>query len=316
VSTFALMMLAALAARGDFDGRVDIGGGRRLFLECRGKGSPTVILESGLRTRGDNWSRKDVVPPNATPVMAGVAAFARVCAYDRPGTSFGVTAADYSRSDPVRMPRTSRAAVSDLHALLRAAGVSGPYVLVGHSFGGVIVRQYASSYPKDVVGLVLVDALPEFVKERMTPAQWTIYTGLNTKPPPGLEKYKDIEVMDFDASLAQLRRVSASTPLRSMPVVVLSKGRPFQLPSRVPPGFADALNAAWAAAQDRLAAALPHARHVVVEESSHYIEIERPDLVVKAVRVVVDAVRAGRPQTDWSQASHRQGSRRRRVNAA
>jgi pimeloyl-ACP methyl ester carboxylesterase len=294
MTTFALMMLAAMAARGDFAGRVDIGGGQRLYLECHGSGSPTVILESGLRTRGDNWSRKDVVPPKATPVMPEVAAFARVCADDRPGTTFGDTAADYSRSDRVRMPRTSRAAVSDLHALLRAAGVPGPYVLVGHSFGGLIVRQYASTYPKDVVGLVLVDALPEFLKGRMSPAQWTIYTGLNTKPPPGLEEYKDIEVMDFDASLAQLRRASASTPLRSMPVVVLSKGQPFQLPSKVPPGFADALNAAWTVAQDRLAAAMPHARHVVVKDSSHYIEIERPDLVVKAVRQVVSAVRAGR----------------------
>lgn len=306
MTAFALMMLATMAAGSDFAGRVDVGGGRRLYLECRGTGSPTVILESGLRTRGDNWSRKDVVPPKATPVMPGVAAFTHVCLYDRPGTTFGVAAADYSRSDPVRMPRTSRAAVSDLHALLRAARVPGPYVLVGHSFGGVIVRQYASSYPKEVVGLVLVDALPEFLKARMTPAQWTIYTGLNTKPPPGLEKYKDIEVMDFDASLAQVRRASASTPLRSMPVVVLSKGRPFQMPSSVPSDFEDALNAAWVAAQDRLAAAMPRARHVVVKDSSHYVEIERPDLVVKAVRQVVSAVRAGR----------RQGSWRRRVNAA
>lgn len=310
------MTLAAVMAGNDVAGRVDIGRGRRLYVECHGKGVPAVILESGLRTRGDNWSRKDVLAAKATPVTSAVAAFTRVCEYDRPGTSFGVSAADYSRSDPVRMPRTSRAAVSDLHALLRLAGIRGPYVLVGHSFGGVIVRQYASTYPKEVKGLVLVDALNEFVKERLSPAQWLVYTGLNTKPPPGLEAYKDIEVMDFDASLAQLRRAAASAPLRSMPVVVLSKGRPFQMPSKVPPGFADALDGAWAAAQDRLAAAMPRARHVVAGDSSHYVEIERPDLVVRAIRQVVDAVRAGRLQTDRSRVSRRQGSCRRRVNAA
>ena len=276
-------------------GGVSITGGRRLYTECRGVGSPTVILESGLRTRGDNWSRPDVMPARATPVLPAVAAFTRVCEYDRPGTALGTTPSDYSRSDPVPMPRTAADAVRDLHDLLRAARVPGPYVLVGHSFGGQIVRLYAATYPRDVVGLVLVDALPEQLRSQMTSAQWKTYIGLNTKPPAPLAAYKAIEVMDFDASFDQTRKATRAAPLRTMPVVVLSKGRPFNLTgARVPPGFAAALDGGWSKAQDQLSAGLPHAAHVIVRDSSHYIELERPDVVVHSIRRVVNAVRSGR----------------------
>src|SRR3954463_12378813 len=94
---------------GDIAGLVDIGGGRRLWLECRGQGSPTVVLEAGFRTRGDLWS-DDLIQPEAprTMVFPGVAAFTRVCAYDRPGTTTVIDGALLpSRSDPVAMPRTA-----------------------------------------------------------------------------------------------------------------------------------------------------------------------------------------------------------------
>ncbi|MEA2955047.1 MAG: hypothetical protein QOJ58_544, partial [Alphaproteobacteria bacterium] len=102
-------------------------------------------------------------------VFADVAKFSQVCAYDRPGTPVGEKP---SRSDPVRQPTTAGDAVADLHALLSAAKVVGPYVLVGHSYGGLVVRLYASTYPDDVSGLVLVDALSEGLQDAETPAQW------------------------------------------------------------------------------------------------------------------------------------------------
>jgi hypothetical protein len=80
-------------APADFASHVDVGGGRQLYLECRGTGSPTVILESGLRVRGDNWSREDILEPPATPVLSGVAAFTRVCTYDRGRRSAPATSA-------------------------------------------------------------------------------------------------------------------------------------------------------------------------------------------------------------------------------
>src|SRR5438067_12014369 len=104
-------------------------------------------------------------------VFAGVAKFTRVCAWDRPGTPVGEKP---SRSDPVPQPTTAKDAIADLHALLSAAGETGPYVLVGHSYGGLVVKLYARTYPKDVAGLVLVDALSEGLQDALTPEQWTI----------------------------------------------------------------------------------------------------------------------------------------------
>ena len=271
-------------AEGDFAGRVAIGGGRKLYLECRGAGRPTVILESGFRNDADIWSTAVSHPP---AVLPGVAAFTRVCAYDRPGTL--LDARHRSRSDPVPMPRTARDAVADLHALLRAARVPGPYVLLGHSLGGLFVRLYASSYPRQVAGLVLVDAFPEAVKALLGPARWPSTERLLNQPPPGLAHYRDLETLDWDASVAQMR---AATPLRPLPLVVLSKGRPFDLPPTLPAGFsAAAYERAWRAGQNGLARLEPGTPHLIARASGHYIQLQQPELVIRAVRQVVRKAR-------------------------
>jgi pimeloyl-ACP methyl ester carboxylesterase len=138
-SKFALLIAVAwatlfaaagqAAVNGDFAGLIDIGRGRKMYLECRGSGSPAVVLVAGLKASAGDWN--DAKPSGPT-VFAAVAKFTRVCAYDRPGTPVGEKP---SRSDPVPQPTTAEDAVSDLHALLSAAGVAGPYVLVGHSYG-------------------------------------------------------------------------------------------------------------------------------------------------------------------------------------
>jgi pimeloyl-ACP methyl ester carboxylesterase len=160
-----LLLLAALvsalgpaaihaAVSGEFAGLVDIGGGRKIYLECRGTGSPTVVLVAGLRASAEDWS---IVDKPTSAVFPEAAKFTRVCAYDRPGTPVGEKP---SRSDPVRQPTTARDAVAYLPALLRAASEAGPYVLVGYSYGGLVVRLFASTYPEDVSGLVLVELSP------------------------------------------------------------------------------------------------------------------------------------------------------------
>jgi pimeloyl-ACP methyl ester carboxylesterase len=164
-----LQSVAAHAAESEDCARLaDIGGGRKMYLKCRGTGSPTVVLVGGLRVSAEDWS---ITNKSAPAVFPEVGKFTRVRAYDRPGTPVGEKP---SRSDPVPQPTTAKDAVAELHALLGAAGETGPYALVGHSYGGLVVRLYASTYPKDVSGLVLVDALSEGLRDAETPGQWAI----------------------------------------------------------------------------------------------------------------------------------------------
>ena len=264
-----------------FEGLVRLPSGRRIYLECRGEGSPTVVLESGGGDGGDVW---EVVEPGSrlTPVLPAVARFTRVCVYDRPGTT--LASGRPSRSDPVPLPRTGADMVAELRDLLAAARVPGPYVLVGHSFGGALTRLYAGAYPRRVVGLVSVDAATEIAYERgyleLFPPE--------ASNPPGAE----FRVAPF---AAELRRARVERPLQPMPMIVLEHSRDRQRvpnPFGWPPGYPiDAFERVWQAAQDDLATLLPHALHRIATRSGHYVQVYQPDLVVRAIRRVVDQLR-------------------------
>lgn len=278
-------------SHGNYSGRVAIRGGRKLYLECRGKGRPTVILEAGTGDLAQIWSMPPFGPGPA--VLPAVAGFTRVCAYDRPGTY--LLPDQLSRSDPVAMPRSAREIVVDERALLRAAGVPGPYVLVGHSFGGMASRLYATSHPRRVAGLVSVDAQNEgFVaayKEFLTPEQYTAAV-LDPGPPPGLE-YPDAERLALEVSAAQITQAQADTPLRRLPLVVLSHSRTLPNPFGFPPDWpVAALESAFQASQNALAKLVPGARHVVASKSGHYIQLDQPKLVTREIRSVVREARA------------------------
>ncbi len=115
-------------------------GGHRLHIYCMGEGTPAVVMDSGFPASSLSW----------TFVQPAVARFTHACSYDRSGLGW---------SDAGPMPRSSRQIVEELRALLLNAGIEGPFVLVGHSFGTFTVRLFASTYPGDVVGLVLVDPI-------------------------------------------------------------------------------------------------------------------------------------------------------------
>ena len=187
---------AAGAADDEFAGLVDIGGGRRLYLECRGSGSPTVVFESGSGDAADVWSMVDE-GSSETAVLPAVAEFTRVCAYDRPGTK--LRSAQPSRSDPVDLPRAVSEIVADLHALLDAADVPGPYVLVAHSMGGMLARLYAGTYPDEVAGFVSVDAAHEIY-----------YEAYQELLPPELYMAPGVEI-DVVAAAADMRRRGPSS---------------------------------------------------------------------------------------------------------
>jgi pimeloyl-ACP methyl ester carboxylesterase len=226
-----------------------------------------------------------------------VAGFTRVCAYDRPGTLLDAAPPDdRSRSDDIPQPTTAEAMVSDLHALLTAAGVPGPYVLAGHSFGGLISRLYASTYADEVVGLVLVDAFSEGVRAGLTLENWQTWTATNGVPSPELlALYPGLEQTDINAAADAMEQAAAAQPLRPMPLVVLSAGRTGEMtPDQVaalPPGYPEALEAALRSNAAFLAGLEPDARLVTVSDSGHYIQAEQPEVVIEAIRQVVDAVR-------------------------
>jgi len=270
-------------------GVVDIGGGRMMYRECRGIGTPIVVLVSGKGNRADIWSaRLDPTKPSPT-VFRAVGEFTRVCAYDRPLTTG--TADEPSRSDPVPEPVTAADGAADLHALLVAADEAGPYVVVGHSYGGLISRLYASTYPADASGLVLVDALSEGLYDGLTPEQRAVFETLNFVP----------ERVDNVRSFAQVRAAPAVPP---MPVIVLTADkRPItaqdiaegKFPPIVTEDFADALWTAQWAAQDSLASLFPDGEHITNTNSGHYIQLEQPRLVIDSIRAVVDSVRTANP---------------------
>ena len=280
----------------DFAGLVDIGGGRQMFLQCRGQGGPTVVLISGFGNPGGAWT---VLPDGVAPpaVLPGVAGFTRVCAYDRPGTLLDAAAPDdQSRSDPIPQPTTANAMVSDLHALLSAADVPGPYILAGHSFGGLLARLYASTYPDDVAGVILVDAFSEGVRAGLTPEDWHTWTATNGVPSSALlAVHPDLEQIDINAAADIMEQAATAHPLRPMPVAVLSAGLTGEMtPEQVaalPPGYPEALEAALRTNVAYLAGLVRATRLTVVPDSGHYIQAEKPAIVIEAIRQVVEGVR-------------------------
>ncbi len=256
--------------------RVDVGG-YRLYLQCIGVGSPTVVLEAGLGSPSEVWSL----------IQPGVARFTRVCAYDRAGVG---------GSDAGPRPRTSDTVVAALHALLRRAGVAGPYVLVGHSVGGFHVRVYADRYPREVVGMVLVDAshpdqlarelaaLPPY-RSGESPALTAARADLaDVRPDPP-------EGFAWAPSAAQVR---ASGTLGALPLVVLTRGRSPLTPP-FPASVAARLEAVWGALQAQLARLSTHSIHVRATASGHFIQEDQPALVITAIQQVVDAARRHAP---------------------
>jgi pimeloyl-ACP methyl ester carboxylesterase len=246
-------------ARGE---RFDIGD-RSLYLDCRGAGQPTVVLEAGSGADSATWSA----------VIGSLAETTRTCAYDRAGRG---------RSDAAER-QTLADAAAELRALLTTAGEPGPYLLVGHSLGGAYIRVFADEYPGEVVGLVMVDTFdPDLQTDWIHPLVDELRTEYDARLDNLRHTVTAIDSLDWPASEAQMR---AAVPL-GLPIEVV-------VAPRYEPRLSEARNAeiatAWRSAYDSLS---PHrVRWTTAWGAGHNVQIDRPDLVIEAVRRLVGAVR-------------------------
>lgn len=279
-------------------GSFDVGGGRMMFMECEGTGSPTVVIIGGQRAAAGDWM---IVADGvaSAPVYSLVAEQTRVCAYDRPGTLAGET---LSRSDPIPQPTDAKWMVSDLRALLGAARIPEPIVIAAHSAGGPAARLYAATYPDAVAGMVLVDTLSEAMQDGMTAEQWEIQKPLlRGDIDASIVEYPALEWLDAEATFDQLR---AAPRLAQMPLIVVSADQPIGptipglkaqgiIGQEIPDDFGYVTDIGHEKSQANQAALVSGSIHITKTDSGHNVHIERPVLVADAILDVVDRVRGG-----------------------
>lgn len=244
--------------------RVDAGD-HHLYMLVVGNGNPTVVLESGL---GDAWEPWAKVQPE-------VAKFSQVVAYDRAGLG---------QSEGGPKPRTARQIATELHTALKNAGLAPPFVLVGHSAGGLYIRVFANMYPDEVAGMVFVDPTPEDFFERLRAIQ----------SPEERKKFEE-EEQDYVAKASEGRRdewasldvdleqARASAPLPSAPVILLTgmADEPYKSP---------AAKQLWLSLHNEWLRTIPNAKHIITNKSGHYIQIDEPELVTDAIRQVISSI--------------------------
>lgn len=284
----AACLLAAACGRGEGPGErlVDVGG-HRLLLRDAGTGSPVVVIDGGI---GDGCDK-------VRPLQERLAGATRVIAYDRAG---------YGRSEPGPLPRDAGREAGELRTLLERAGVPGPFVLVGHSLGGLNAQLFAARFPGDVAGLVLLDPPPlsfllgreylEFsaMAARMT-AEWQ---GAADAAKGSGEPEKRAQAA-FLAAIASEHRemfaasaqaVSAITGFGDIQLMVVAAGR-------ANPAFGPAAGGYqryWIEQNRLLAAKSPQGRFILVPDSSHYLYLDAPATVEDAILSVVRRVRERR----------------------
>jgi pimeloyl-ACP methyl ester carboxylesterase len=285
---------------------IDVGG-YKMHIDCEGQGTPTVILESGLGDSFFSWQK----------VQPKIAQFTRVCSYDRAGLGY---------SDTSPHPRTSKVFAEELHTLLHNAGIPAPYVLAGHSMGGFDVRLYASLYRTEVAGVVLIDSSHPEQQKRLPPA-------LNDMDATWLREQEFMEfvmpfgiprLMGFCGSDAEVRaaecnfhnaregvaeskaisesaaQAAMAGNLGDIPLAVLSED-PNQPQPDLPEDLVKPASDAWQQMQDELAHLSSRGTRVIAKNSGHFIQLDRPDVVIEAVHKVVNQVRHAQSGTEARQ---------------
>jgi pimeloyl-ACP methyl ester carboxylesterase len=239
--------------------RIDAGG-YRVRMIVRGTGAPTVVFEGGLGETLDSWEK----------VLPGIAEFSRVVAYDRSGLGL---------SERTGSPRTAEHVAQNLHRALRNANIAAPFVLVGNSAGGLYSRVFAHLYPHEMAGMVLVEPSSEEYEQWLHEKHPDAFQSVTNELETATQGFRD-HVAGWEVSLAQARM---AWPLPPIPIVVLT-------------GVAHEEREAekremWLAMHRRFVQRVPGAKHIVSTRSGHGLASAEPDLIIQAVREVVDEVR-------------------------
>jgi pimeloyl-ACP methyl ester carboxylesterase len=300
---------------------VDIGGGRRLNLYCRGAGAPTVVFDAGLGDSSVAWAL----------VQPAIAKKTRACSYDRAGLGF---------SDAAKRPSDAKSDAEDLHALLHAAHIAPPYILVGHSAAGMAVRVFADRYRDEVVGMVIVDGTHEDQSSRedaigpANKAQWearlkdtrcldAAKNGAIAKDSPAYKPCVVDEATEprygpaikdavlkyaatiqwqravasekqsvFDASADETR--ATRRDFGDMPIIVLTHA-PHPWPKDWPQSLQDRHTLVWEDMHNEIAAMSTHGVNEIVPRAGHYIQYDRPEIVIDAIEQAL-SIAAGQEQ--------------------
>jgi pimeloyl-ACP methyl ester carboxylesterase len=246
-----------------------------LHYHCAGSGNPTVILESGLSSPGDDGSW--------APIFSDVQKSTHICLYDRAGLG---------RSDPAPAPHTSEDSAADLHRLLVKAGISPPYVLVAASIGGFAARLYASEHPEEVSGMVLVDASHPDRWERTRaalPAEAPAESNV-IKTMRWADQAPNSEGLDIAQSAAIIRKAGG---LGHKPLIVISHSLTAHNYPDLPPVIEERVERVWQELQLDLVKLSSRSRHVMAQKSGHLVQLEEPQLVIDAIHDVLRDTKSG-----------------------
>ena len=304
-SSFNAIALHHFWARNPAPGEIVAVGGHKMHIYCTGSGSPTIVLEAGGGSDSVAW----------TGVQPALSKTTRVCSYDRAGHGW---------SDALPGPRDADHIAGELHQLLLQTGIIGPIVLVGQSFGGVFIRDYATRYPAEVVGLIFVDSSTPWQNRNpaLKPAApetkpWVMNLAMILGVPrllgtcgssqAALDHIRKLQAEDlcrshYRVTSAELeafdesgRQTVHSGPYGTLPILIISHDPRRQLPQHPTQQDLDRENA-WTQMQIDLMKLSTRSRRIIARGSTHFVVTERPGLIEKEVPLFIEQIRGTTPQ--------------------
>jgi pimeloyl-ACP methyl ester carboxylesterase len=295
-------------------GKMYVINGHQMHLNCTGEGSPTIVLEAGGGADSLAWSK---VQPELSKTT-------RVCSYDRAGMGW---------STPGPSPRDADAIVSELHALLQQASVDGPIVLMGHSMGGMYIRAYATRYPQEVTGLILVEGAAPLEEDREsaelrahTAIPKYLYYSIVAISALGLERpagyctaepgyegptAKMIAQLGCGKLFSEMWREYSSMqqsgeetintgPYGDLPVLIFSRDPELdRRTSNLPPKLAIEDSVLWDQDQENLKRLSTRSRRIIAKGSGHQVPRDRADLINREVPIFIQQLRNNEMRTDY-----------------